>query len=64
MAESTIIPNYNSNLCQMAALFKQNWEDPVFEYEHALQPVLEACQEPFKALCVCVYYTLCVCMCS
>ena len=47
MAESAIIPDYNSNLCLMAALFKQNWEDPVFECEHVLQPVLEACPEPF-----------------
>lgn len=50
MAESAIIPNYNSNLCLMATLFKQNGEDPVFEYEHAPQPVLEPCPEPFKAL--------------
>lgn len=52
MAESAIIPNYYSNLCLMAALFKQCREDPVFEYEHTLQPVLEACPEPFKAVCV------------
>lgn len=52
MAQSAIIPDYNSYLCLMAALFKQNWEDLLFEYEHALEPVLEACPEPFKAVCV------------
>lgn len=53
MAVSAIIPSCNSNLCLMAALFKQSREDPMFVYEHVEQNVLEACLEPFKALLVC-----------
>lgn len=61
MAESAIIPDYNSNLCLMAALFKHNWEDPVFEFEHVVQPVLESCPEPFRAMCVLICVCVCVC---
>lgn len=53
MAVSAIILYCNSNLCLMAALFKQSEEDPIFVYEHVEQNVLEDCPEPFKALLVC-----------
>lgn len=58
MAASAIIPDCSSDLCQMAALFKQNWEDPVFEYEHVEQPVLEACPDSFKAQSSCAAFAL------
>lgn len=52
MTERALQSDCNSNLYVMAALFNQSREDPVSEYEHILQSVLDACSQFVFGICL------------